>query len=54
MTGLVGPRGLAVLVLVGVVGFALAVLGWTHRGTQPVDQGSGPVAVYVVGTGAAR
>jgi hypothetical protein len=54
MTGSVGPRGLTVLVLVGIIGLALAILGWTHSGTEPVYQESGRIAVYVVGTGAAR
>ncbi len=54
MTGSVGPRGLTVLLLVGIIGLALAILGWTHTGTQPVDEQSGPIAVYAVGTGAAR
>jgi len=54
MTGLVGPRGLTVLLLVGIIGLALAILGWTHTGTEAVDQESGRIAVYVVGTGATR
>ncbi|MGB6581103.1 MAG: hypothetical protein WBF34_24645 [Streptosporangiaceae bacterium] len=54
MTRSVGPRGLTVLVLVGFIGLALAILGWTHSGTAPVDQQSGRIAVYVVGTGATR
>ncbi len=54
MTSSVGPRGLTVLLLVGIIGLALAILGWTHRGTAPVDQQSGRITVYVVGTGAAR
>jgi hypothetical protein len=54
MTGLVGPRGLTVLLLVGIIGLALAILGWTHTGTEAVDQESGPIAVYVAGTGATR
>ncbi len=54
MTGSVGPRGLTVLLLVGIIGLALAILGWTHSGTEPVDEQSGPIAIYIVGTGAAR
>jgi hypothetical protein len=54
MTGSVGPRGLTVLLLVGAIGLALAILGWTHSGLQPVNEQSGPIAVHVVGTGAAR
>ena len=33
MTGQVGPRGLAILVLAGITGILLAVLGWSQRGT---------------------
>jgi hypothetical protein len=33
MTGQVGPRGLAVLVLAGITGIFLAILGWSQRGT---------------------
>ncbi len=54
MTGPVGPRGLTVLILVGIIGLALAILGWTHRGAATVDQESGRIAVYVVGPGAVR
>ncbi len=54
MIGSVGPRGLTVLLLAAVIGLALAILGWTHSGTQPIDEQSGRIAVYVVGTGAAR
>jgi hypothetical protein len=54
MIGSVGPRGLTVLLLVGIIGLALAILGWTHSGTEAVDQESGRIAVYVVGTGGAR
>ena len=54
MTGSVGPRGLTVLLLVAIIGLALAILGWTHSGTEPVNEQSGPIAVYVVGTGAVR
>ena len=54
MTRSVGPRGLTVLLPVGIIGLALAILGWTHSGTEPVDQESGRIAVYVAGTGATR
>ena len=54
MIGSVGPRGLTVLLLVGIIGVALAILGWTHSGTAPVDEQSGRIAVYIVGTGGAR
>ncbi len=33
MTGHVGPRGLAVLVLAAITGILLATLGWSQRGT---------------------
>ena len=33
MTGQVGPRGLAILVLAGITGLLLAILGWSQRGT---------------------
>lgn len=54
MTGPVGPRGLTVLLIVGFIGLALAIVGWTHRGTGAVFQGSDRIAVYVVGAGAGR
>ena len=54
MIGSVGPRGLTVLLLVAIIGLTLAILGWTHSGTQPVVQESGRIAVYVAVTGATR
>ncbi len=33
MTGQVGPRGLAILVLAAITGILLAILGWSQRGT---------------------
>jgi hypothetical protein len=33
MTGQVGPRGVAILVLAGIAGILLAILGWSNRGT---------------------
>jgi hypothetical protein len=33
MSGQVGPRGLAILVLAGITGILLAILGWSNRGT---------------------
>jgi hypothetical protein len=33
MTGQVGPRGLAILVIAGITGIFLALLGWSQRGT---------------------
>jgi hypothetical protein len=35
MTGPVGPRGLTVLVIVGIAGILLAFIGWSQRGTGP-------------------
>ena len=35
MTGAVGPRGLTVLVIVGIAGILLAIIGWSQRGTGP-------------------
>ncbi len=36
MSGQVGPRGLAVLVLAGIAGLFLAIVGWSQRGTGVV------------------
>jgi len=33
MTGQVGPRGFGVLLLAGLIGLALAIVGWSQRGT---------------------
>src|SRR5579859_7458055 len=33
MTGRVGPRGFGVLLLAGLIGLALAIVGWSQRGT---------------------
>ena len=54
MSSPVGPRGLTVLVIVGIAGLLLAFLGWSQRGTTAVTPHSGPVAVYPAGPGAAR
>jgi len=35
MTGAIGPRGLTVLVIVGIAGLLLAFIGWSQRGTGP-------------------
>jgi hypothetical protein len=48
MTGSVGPRGLTLLLVIGAVGLALAVIGWAQRGTGRPADGSGQVAVHVV------
>jgi hypothetical protein len=44
MTRRVGPRGLTILVLAGIIGISLAVVGWTQRDT-------GLVAANVGGLG---
>jgi hypothetical protein len=54
MSSPVGPRGLTVLLIVGIAGLLLAFLGWSQRGTAAVTPHSGPVAAYPVGLGAAR
>jgi hypothetical protein len=51
MTGSVGPRGLTLLLVVGAVGLALAVIGWVQRGSAKPADGSGPVAVHVTAAG---
>jgi hypothetical protein len=51
---LVGPRGLTVLVIVGIAGLLLAFLGWSQRGTGVVPAHSGQQAVYTVGAGTPR
>jgi len=53
MTSPVGPRGLTILVIVGIAGLLLAFLGWSQRGTGATPH-SGPVAVYPVSSGTAR
>jgi hypothetical protein len=35
LTGPVGPRGLTILVIVGIAGLLLAFLGWSQRGAGP-------------------
>ena len=57
MASPVGPRGLTILVIVGVAGLLLAILGWTQRGT--VDTGTGAphsagIGVYLISGGTAR
>jgi hypothetical protein len=42
MTRLVGPRGLSVLIFVGLVALALAVVGWYQRDNGEV----GPLPNY--------
>lgn len=41
MKGPVGPRGLTVLILAGLAGIALAIVGWSQRGTGLVASGVG-------------
>jgi hypothetical protein len=50
MTGQIGPRGVAILVLVGVAGVFLALLGWSQRGTglPAANVGGLRPAVYVL------
>jgi hypothetical protein len=56
MTGPVGPRGLTVLVIVGIAGILLALIGWSQRGTGPVGAAGIAVAasVHVVSGESAR
>jgi hypothetical protein len=54
MTGQVGPRGVAILVLAGITALLLAVLGWTQRGAGPAAPHSAPVGVYLLSGGPAR
>jgi hypothetical protein len=52
LTGPVGPRGLTVLVIVGIAGILLALIGWSQRGTGPVPTAGIAVATSVhVATG---
>ena len=52
MTGPVGPRGLTVLVIVGIAGILLALIGWSQRGTGPAGTAGIPVTSSVhVATG---
>jgi hypothetical protein len=54
MTGQVGPRGVAILVLAGITALLLAILGWTQRGTGPTAPHSAPIGVYLVSGGPTR
>ncbi len=54
MTGQVGPRGLAILVLAGITALLLAVLGWSQRGPGPAAPHSAPAGVYLVSGGMTR
>jgi hypothetical protein len=54
MTGQVGPRGVAVLVLAGITALLLAILGWSQRGPAPAAPHSAPAGVYLLSSGPAR
>ena len=54
MSSPVGPRGLTVLVIVGIACVLLAFLGWSQRGTTAVTPHSGPVARLPGRPGAGR
>ena len=47
MAGPIGPRGLTLLVIVGLIGLALAVIGWTQRYNGLVAPGVGGLVVVV-------
>jgi hypothetical protein len=49
MTGQVGPRGAAILVLAAITGILLAILGWSQRdtGLPPPHVGGLPAVVVV-------
>jgi hypothetical protein len=54
MTGQVGPRGLSVLIFVGILALALAVVGWFQRDgatVGPPPQYSSQTAFYPIGGG---
>jgi hypothetical protein len=54
MTGPVGPRGLSVLIFIGLVALALAVVGWFQRDggeVAPLPASSSQTAFYPVGGG---
>jgi hypothetical protein len=52
MTRLVGPRGLSVLIFIGLVALALAVVGWYQRSNGEVgplpNNSSAGISVYAV------
>jgi hypothetical protein len=50
MTGQVGPRGIAILVLAAITGLLLAILGWSQRGTglPAPNVGGLRAGVYVI------
>ena len=60
MTSPIGPRGLTVLAIVGIIGLVLAVFGWLQRGTglpaggavgSSRAGGSGVIAVHLTSPG---
>jgi hypothetical protein len=52
MTSPVGPRGLTVLVIIGIAGILLAFIGWSQRGTGPArTAGSAVVSSFRVAPG---
>ena len=60
MTSPVGPRGLTVLAIVGIIGLVLAVFGWLQRGTGLPAGGAagssrpGVTAVHLTSPGPGR
>ena len=66
MSSPVGPRGLTVLAIVGIIGLVLAVFGWLQRGTglpaggavggvgSSRADGSGVIAVRLISPGPGR
>jgi hypothetical protein len=51
---MVGPRGLSVLIFVGLVALALALVGWFQRNgaeVGPLPQYSSQTAFYPIGGG---
>jgi hypothetical protein len=57
LTRSIGPRGLSVLIFIGLVALALAVVGWYQRSNGEVgplpNYSSAGIAVYTVGGGTA-
>ena len=57
MTRLVGPRGLSVLIFIGLVALALAVVGWYQRDNGEVgplpNYSSMEIAIHATGVGIA-
>ncbi len=54
MTGQVGPRGVAILVLAGITALLLAILGWTQRGAGPTAPHSAPIGIYLLSSRTTR